>query len=100
MKERTLFNIDEKKRNVKYVRSNSKSGELTVHVNADTTALIKEYCQMHSMNCKQFVNDVLTEKMAELEAKQDKHNSIIERTFKLEQQVDDLEKRINRTEVM
>ena len=35
-----------------------------------------------------------------LEEKQDKHNSIIERTFKLEQQVDDLEKRINRTEVM
>lgn len=35
-----------------------------------------------------------------LETKQDKHNSIIERTFKLEQQVDDLEKRMNRTEVV
>lgn len=67
MKERTLFNMDERKRNTRYVRSKSKTGELTVHVNADTTALIKEYCQMHSMNCKQFVNDVLTEKMAELE---------------------------------
>lgn len=29
-----------------------------------------------------------------LEEKQDKHNSIIERTFKLEQKVDDMEKRI------
>lgn len=35
-----------------------------------------------------------------LEAKQDKHNSIIERTFRLEQQVDDMEKRMNRTEVV
>ena len=29
-----------------------------------------------------------------LEKKMDKHNSIIERTFKLEQKVDDMEKRI------
>lgn len=29
-----------------------------------------------------------------LEAKQDKHNAVIERTFKLEQKVEDLEKRI------
>ena len=30
-----------------------------------------------------------------LEQKQDKHNAVIERTYKLEQQVADLEKRIN-----
>ena len=30
-----------------------------------------------------------------LEDKQDKHNSVIERTYKLEQKVEDLEKRIN-----
>lgn len=42
----------------------------------------------------------IKEDISRLEAKQDKHNSIIERTFKLEQQVDDLEKRINRTEVV
>lgn len=42
----------------------------------------------------------IKEDISRLETKQDKHNSIIERTFKLEQQVDDLEKRINRTEVM
>ena len=30
-----------------------------------------------------------------LEEKQDKHNAVIERTYKLEQQVEDLEKRIN-----
>lgn len=29
-----------------------------------------------------------------LETKQDKHNAVIERTFKLEQKVEDLEKRI------
>ena len=33
-------------------------------------------------------------RIEELEKKQDKHNSIIERTYKLEQHVDDLEKRI------
>ncbi len=42
----------------------------------------------------------IQEDIKRLEAKQDKHNSIIERTFKLEQQVDDLEKRMNRTEVV
>lgn len=42
----------------------------------------------------------IKEDISRLEAKQDKHNSIIERTFKLEQQVDDLEKRMNRTEVV
>ena len=30
-----------------------------------------------------------------LETKQDKHNAVIERTYKLEQKVEDLEKRIN-----
>lgn len=34
-----------------------------------------------------------------LEEKQDKHNAVIERTYKLEQKVDDIEKRLNRTEV-
>ena len=33
--------------------------------------------------------------VARLETKQDKHNAVIERTYKLEQQVKDLEKRIN-----
>lgn len=42
----------------------------------------------------------IQEDIKRLEAKQDKHNSVIERTFKLEQQVDDLEKRMNRTEVV
>jgi len=42
----------------------------------------------------------IQEDIKRLEAKQDKHNSIIERTFKLEKQVDDLEKRMNRTEVV
>ena len=33
-------------------------------------------------------------RIEELEKKQDKHNCIIERTYKLEQHVEDLEKRI------
>ena len=32
--------------------------------------------------------------IARLEEKQDKHNAVIERTYKLEQKVEDLEKRI------
>ena len=37
----------------------------------------------------------IKEDVKRLEAKQDKHNAVIERTYKLEQQVNDLEKRIN-----
>lgn len=33
-------------------------------------------------------------RLEQLEKKQDKHNNLIERTYKLEQHVDDLEKRI------
>ena len=33
-------------------------------------------------------------RLEQLEKKQDKHNNLIERTYKLEQKVDDLEKRI------
>lgn len=36
----------------------------------------------------------IKEDVKRLEAKQDKHNAVIERTFKLEQQVADLEKRL------
>lgn len=37
----------------------------------------------------------IREDIKRLEVKQDKHNNIIERTFKLEQRVDDLIKQIN-----
>lgn len=37
----------------------------------------------------------LKEDIKRLEQKQDKHNAVIERTFKLEQHVDDLERRIS-----
>ena len=33
-------------------------------------------------------------RIEQLEKKQDKHNEVIERTYKLEQKVDDLEKRV------
>lgn len=36
----------------------------------------------------------IKEDVKRLETKQDKHNAVIERTFKLEQQVADLEKRL------
>ena len=36
----------------------------------------------------------IKEDVKRLEAKQDKHNAVIERTWKLEQQVADLEKRL------
>lgn len=37
----------------------------------------------------------IKEDVKRLETKQDRHNAVIERTYKLEQQVADLEKRIN-----
>lgn len=38
--------------------------------------------------------DTIKADIQRLEIKQDKHNAVIERTFKLEQKVDDMEKRI------
>ncbi|MBP5461485.1 MAG: hypothetical protein J6Y20_05100 [Lachnospiraceae bacterium] len=38
--------------------------------------------------------NLMAYRIDQLEKKQDKHNNLIERTFKLEQQVADLEKRI------
>ena len=38
--------------------------------------------------------DEIKKDVRRLEEKQDKHNAVIERTYKLEQQVNDLEKRI------
>lgn len=72
MKQNTLFDTVEtpKKRNVKYVQKESKNGELTVHVKADTAEVIKRYCNIHNLNCKQFVNEVLAEHMKELEQTQ------------------------------
>ena len=46
-----------------------------------------------TINTQHQINSI-KEDINRLEAKQDKHNSVIERTFKLEQKVEDLEKRI------
>lgn len=72
MKENTLFDLEETKRTrkVNYVQKESKNGELTVHVKADTAEVIKRYCNIHNLNCKQFVNEVLAEHMKELEQTQ------------------------------
>lgn len=69
MKKETLFEMEEikQKRKVNFVDKTSKNGELTVHVNADTAEDIKRYCNIHNLNCKQFINQVLKEHMKELE---------------------------------
>lgn len=55
--------------------------------------------EKQSVKIHEQINSI-KEDIVRLEAKQDKHNSIIERTYKLEQQVNDLESRINRTDVI
>lgn len=69
MNKETLFDMDEikQRRKVKYVDKTSKNGELTVHVKVDTAEDIKRYCNIHNLNCKQFVNDVLAEHMKKLD---------------------------------
>jgi hypothetical protein len=64
----SLFDADDlkRKRKTNYVKSVSKDGELTVHVKAETAAKIKKYCRLHNMNCKQFINDTLAERIGEL----------------------------------
>lgn len=67
-KMQNLFDEDEKRtRRANYVKSKSKNGELTVHVAADTALKIKRYCKLHSLNCKKFINQILQERMQELE---------------------------------
>ena len=60
---------------------------------------IKSEQEKQSVKIQEQVNGIKKD-IIRLEEKQDKHNQVIERTFKLEQKVDDLESRINRTEVM
>lgn len=69
MKQNTLFDTADtpKMREMKYVQRESKNGELTVKVNADTAEVIRRYCNIHNLNCKKFVNDILTEHMKELD---------------------------------
>ncbi len=65
----TLFDIEtpEQKRLYKFKQSNSKSGEYSTRLRPETAEKVKEYCRIHNLNCKYFINDVLDEKMAELE---------------------------------
>lgn len=55
---------------------------------------LKNEQQKLTLNTEHQINTI-KEDIIRLEIKQDKHNSVIERTFKLEQKVEDLEKRIN-----
>lgn len=54
---------------------------------------LKNNQALFAMNTEHQINSV-KEDIIRLETKQDKHNAVIERTFKLEQKVEDLEKRI------
>lgn len=54
---------------------------------------LKNEQQKLTLNTEHQINSI-KEDIQRLEIKQDKHNSVIERTFKLEQKVEDLEKRI------
>jgi hypothetical protein len=57
-------------RKVAYVKSKSKDGSLTVTINAGVAAKVKKYCRLHGRNCTQFLNEILAERMAELEQTQ------------------------------
>ena len=57
------------------------------------TALLS-FLGVYISNRKQTV--LVSYRLEQLEKKVDKHNQVIERTFKLEQRVDDLEKGVSR----
>lgn len=60
----------------------------------DQTALeLKSELQKQQIRSEEQMQSIKKD-INRLEEKQDKHNAVIERTFKLEQRVDDLEKRI------
>jgi hypothetical protein len=60
----------------------------------DRTILeIRNEQEKQSLVIGQQINEVKAD-IIRLEAKQDKHNAVIERTFKLEQKVEDMEKRL------
>lgn len=54
---------------------------------------LKNEQQTFALNTEHQINGIKDD-IKRLETKQDKHNSVIERTFKLEQKVEDIEKRI------
>lgn len=54
---------------------------------------LKNEQEKQSLVIEAQISEIKTD-IQRLEVKQDKHNAVIERTFKLEQKVEDLEKRI------
>lgn len=59
-----------------------------------TIAEVRNEQEKQSLLIEQQINSIKAD-IKRLETKQDKHNSLIERTYKLEQKVEDIEKRIN-----
>lgn len=57
-----------RKKRMNYVKSKSKDGELTVHIAADVARMLKRFCKVKNTNCKQVVNDLLREKLKEMDA--------------------------------
>jgi cell division protein FtsL len=66
--------------------------EWIAFASAAVTALLS-FAGVYVANKKQTA--LMDYRLKELEKKVDKHNQVIERTFKLEQQVSDLEKRVS-----
>lgn len=69
-KQESLFN-DEQKRSrkvEKFVKSASKDGTLSVTIDAEIATRIRKYCRMKNLNCKKLVQQIISEKIDELEA--------------------------------
>lgn len=69
MKERTLFDVNEprKQKVFNYRNSKSKNGSLSLKLSPETAQAVKEYCHLNNLNCTKFVEQIMAEKMQELE---------------------------------
>ena len=69
----TLFEFADTKERTRivngYVKSHSKDGRLHVDIDADVSEIIDRYCKLRNINRKRLVNQILAEKMNELEQK-------------------------------
>ena len=71
MNQRTLFDLEEKKRTraqIGYKRSASKNGSLSIHIDRDLACRVREYCQRENRNCKKVVMEWIEKGLANAEA--------------------------------
>ena len=68
-KQASLFEEGKRTRNVEgFVKTNSKDGTLSVTIDPDLAGRIRKYCWTRNRNCKKLVNQIVREKMEELES--------------------------------